>query len=490
MPARVHPAWFVVLALPLLDGCGPSTRAVSVGHSANGAEQADSTQVAETAQLDPATLTPVDAGLLVLLITLDTTRADHLGCYGYDRPTSPSIDELAAESVVYERAIAPGTWTLTSHASLFTGKLVSSHGARLDPQGPLSHSMGLGNAGGFSAIRASTIGPQEQTLAAILQSSGYATAGIVGGPWMKTVFGLNKGFEHYDQDKIRADTGRDGADITSQALTWLALPEPRPRFLFLNYFDAHSPFTPPPEYAGRFVPPGESVPDGLRELTDEQRVALYDAEILYMDAQLGRLFDGLKRLEIYDDAWIIVTADHGDLHGEHGVYEHGRAPFQEVVHVPLIIKHPQPDAPNGREAAWVQLTDVMPTLLKELDLSAPSGVQGEVLSEVGHPIVIESHTIPGNATMYGNEPGDWLSLIERDGKKVVWNSEGHHKLFDLAADPDEQRNLMNENPELFMTLTGKLQTYLAEIPQPEESAEPAQIDPETLKALKSLGYVE
>jgi arylsulfatase len=181
----------------------------------------------------------------IIVMTLDTTRADHLGCYGYDRPTSPNIDKLATESLVYEHMIATGTWTLPSHASLFTGKFTTSHGAQTDPQGNLVLSSAVAAPDGSTGQKLRSISANEQTLAGLLRAADYATCGIVGGPFLMKYFGLDSGFDLYDDSHITNFNGRAAEEITDRALAWLNKPTEQPRFLFLNYFDPHPPLVPP-----------------------------------------------------------------------------------------------------------------------------------------------------------------------------------------------------------------------------------------------------
>ena len=202
----------------------------------------------------------------VLLVTLDTTRADHLGCYGYARPTSPALDAIANDGLVYTRAVAPGTWTLPSHASLFTGKVPTSHGARYDPNGSLVLTSAIPNRPGLSGYRVRGVLPTETTLAGVLARAGYRTGGAAGGPWLKKVFGLGTGFEWWDDDDIGSVNGRSAADLNARALPWLdAVAEPF--MLFLNYFDAHAPLQPPPDYAARFL--SEPVAPGARRSPEQ-----------------------------------------------------------------------------------------------------------------------------------------------------------------------------------------------------------------------------
>jgi len=412
----------------------------------------------------------------IVLITLDTTRADHLGCYGYTRNTSPNLDALAREAIVYERAIAPGTWTLPSHASLFTGKLATSHGARYDPSGALRLRGALEGPDTWDAYRARTISVEERTLAERLGEAGFHTGAVVGGVWLKSIFGLGRGFDDYDEDNISSVNGRLAEDVSDRAIAWLEQTEGS-RFLFLNYFDPHSPFEPPDEFAQRFVAP--DAPDDLARL-----IGMYDAEIAYMDHHLGRFLRVLREAGLYEDALIVVTADHGELLGEHGDTGHGRVPYQEVVHIPLIVKLPGPGAEIGRRAAWIQLTDVLPLILESLGLEIPEDIQGVAPPRSDRPVIVESRAIPP-----WQDDGPWLALIEGE-RKFMWNETLGHGLFDLAVDPQELENVAGENPARAFEMKQRLQAYLSSLPRPGAQAAPQALDPETEQALENLGYLE
>jgi len=411
----------------------------------------------------------------IILITLDTTRADHLGCYGYSRPTSPNIDRLANESLVYDRAIAPGTWTLPSHASLFTGKFATSHGARYDPEGSLRLTSAVAGPKEWGHYRARTIAEGEQTLATVLSAHGYATGAVVAGPWLKRVFGLNKGFGHYDEQNITTLNGRLAHDVTDAALKWLADSAGSPSFLFLNYFDPHAPFRAPEDFARQFFAEINLDVDGA--LTGQQRtVAAYDAEIRYMDHHVGRLFDGLRELGLYRDAWIIVTADHGELLGEHGEIGHANTPYQEVVHVPLIVKEPSRGSNRGRADEWIQLIDVMPMILDRL------GIAWERPNDLDHPILIESSSLESST-----KNGNWQAWIDPN-MKFIWNSRGAHMLFDLDADPRELNNLFDARAQEAESMQTAMKSYLASLPEPGPEGKTGVVDQKTQDALKSLGY--
>lgn len=415
----------------------------------------------------------------VLLVTLDTTRADHLGCYGYGRPTSPALDAVANDGVVYTRALAPGTWTLPSHASLFTGKVPTSHGARYDPNGSLVLTSAIPNRPGLSGYRVRGLLPTETTLATVLGRAGYRTGGAAGGPWLKKVFGLGTGFEWWDDDDIGSVNGRSAGDLNARALPWLETVT-EPFFLFLNYFDAHGPLQPPPEYAAQFLP--TPLAPGAKP-SPEQALALYDAEIRYADHHFGEVIELLKRRGLYDDTWIIVTADHGELFGEHGARGHGNQPYQEVLHVPFVSKPPRGDGGRGERADWVQLTDVMPLVLDRVGIARPPGIQGGIPPTLGRPIMAESYVL---SALYPT--GDWLAVVD-GGWKLMWNSQGRSELYDLTNDPREQTNLFAKEPARVAALERTMNDFLASVSRSQDAAPAREVDAETRDALKSLGYI-
>ena len=419
----------------------------------------------------------------ILLITLDTTRIDHLGCYGYDRRTSPNLDALAAESVLYKRAMATSSWTLPSHASLFTGKLTSSHGARYDPEGPLRLKDAIAGPDSWDRYRARGLSPQEETLAGILRRAGYATGAVVAGPWMKQIFGLGRGFDFYDDEEIGTINGRPARSVTRSAVEWIEKNSEAEFFLFLNYYDPHGPMAPPPELARQFLPPGTELDSG-EPLTREQYLALYDAEILSMDKSIGDLLTWMKAASVYENTWIIVTADHGELFGEHGEYGHGHHLFQEEIHVPLIMKFPDGEAMPGVREDLVSVTDVLPWICTRLDLEIPEGIQGGSLRNPERPVIAETYPLPSPTS-----DGSWRAMFEGD-HKLLWNSKTPARLFDLARDPREQNDLAAVEPERVTAMLTSLNEYLEGLPGPASAGPEAEVDEETRRALESLGYVD
>ena len=427
----------------------------------------------------------------ILLITLDTTRADHLGCYGYERTTSPHLDRLAAEAVVYTRAVATASSTLPSHAALFTGKFTSSHGARNDPNGPLRLSDALEEK--FDAWRARPLALEEVTLPIILQRLGYRTGGVVAGPWLKTIFGWTKGFDFYDDTQIGSVNGRLGDSVTDSALQWIEEKPHEPFFLFLNYFDPHWPYQPPWKDVEQFLPKSVSRSDFSYDLDKLSKVlprdqflevmnALYDGEILFMDRHLGRLIERLKKLRLYDNTWIIVTADHGELLGEHDEFGHFDRLYQEEILIPLIMKYPGGDGPVGRDEKWIQPIDILPEICAKLGRGLPPHVQGNAPDDIQHPIVSETYP-------YLSSKGDWCTLIEGN-MKLHWNSLGNHRLFNLNSDPRELNNLFRKNGKTTSEMISRLTQYLASLPEPGAAPPEQTVEQETLDALKSMGYIK
>ena len=398
----------------------------------------------------------------IILITLDTTRADHLSCYGYGRPTSPNLDWLADESVLYERAVAPSSWTLPSHAALFTGRFTASHGCRYHPEGPLRLDRAIEAPDSWEVFRARGLSPEEPTLAQLLGQAGYATGAVVAGPWMKKIFGLNKGFGFYDDSSISSVSGRLAPEVTKSAVRWIDGRGQEPFFLFLNYYDPHGPYTPPERFAWTFVPSGSDL--RARQATREERVALYDGEILYMDRYIGQLVNELKARDLYDGALIVVTADHGELLGEHGRFGHGSYLHQGEIHVPLFVKYPAGEAGPERRNDAVQLVDVMALLFDRLALPLPPGVQAGRPPDIGHPVVAEAYPLPALTS-----DGHWRALVE-GRHKLLWNSLGNHQLFDLKRDPGERENLFASRPRRAERMVDRLQGYLAGIAGPGPAA--------------------
>jgi arylsulfatase A-like enzyme len=419
----------------------------------------------------------------ILLITLDTTRADHLGMYGYERNTSPELDRLAAESVVYVNAISTASTTLPAHAALFTGKFTSSHGAQASPTGSFSLSQGLRGPKAWQRFRANGIAADQVTLAEHLRNAGYATGAVVAGPWLKRVFGLDRGFSEYDDSEIKTMNGRAAESVTKGALKWVdhtqEISKSKPFFLFLNYFDAHRPYRAAKSDLLRFLSE-DAFP--IDPSSIEHQRSVYDAEIFAMDREIGRLLDGLRKRQLFSNSWIIVTADHGDLIGEHGKFGHGLSLMQEELAVPLFMKFPKGQRAGETVREYIQHVDVFAIILDALSLSDSAIMQGN--PNLGsHPVVAETYPLE-----ILSPNGHWRALFDGD-HKFLWNSKGDHHLYDLKNDPSELHDLVASEPARTQEMSTKLLRYLDTLPKPGASGPPVVVDPETEELLRGLGYI-
>ena len=426
----------------------------------------------------------------VLLVTIDTLRADHVGAYGYERDTTPNLDRLAREGVRFEIAYAPMGTTAPSHASLFT----SRH--------PLGH--GLVRNG-------LSLAPGERTLAQRLREAGYVTAAFVSSYPVSHRFGFARGFDHYDDDfsgsraslprrsweglAVEGVFDRPGRDTAEAALAWLAArPAARPLFVWLHLFDPHDPYRAPGPQGLRWVAEGQD--------RRERRRALYDAEVRYADAQFGRVLRAMEARSA-NDLLVVATSDHGEGLADHGRITHNRFLYEEEVRVPLVLRFP------GRIPAGVtvhqpaHLIDVSPTLLDAIGLSN-GGPDGE-------PAPRDGVSLLGFAT--GREPPDpeRALMLQRpyypEGRerfdergpgfgvrmgRFKWIEaplEERRELYDLAADPGERRNLADAQPERARALSERIAAWRAG--QPEDALEQeAALSPEDRDALRALGYVD
>jgi len=448
----------------------------------------------------------------IVLIVMDTARADRLSCYGHGRPTSPNIDALAAEGALFESAYSAGGWTLPSHASLFTSRYPSAHGLNL-----------VGDR-----LAAGT-----PTLAGQLKGLGYRTAGITNNSFIGKLSGLCAGFESFTEPgpplawmrpallrkigrrirrRLSAPRWDLGARATARLATReLAADDGRPFFLFLNFMDAHQTYSAPAAYKFMFVNGERGRAERVNQdvarlmardvvMSDEDfrlLADLYDGQLRYLDHHLGQLFDQLRRRGLLDDTIVILTSDHGENLGEHGLMGHIFSLYQPVVRVPLLIRYPEAFANGSRVSAPVSLVDVMPTLLDLLGAPAPEGLQGRSFlpgTEVREFNVAE-YVAPQLDVLRRRFPKFDCSAYDRQLRaaiegdwKLIWSSRGDHELYDLRQDPAESRNLIASRPDVARRLEEKLAAWVAA--NGGGSAERASdIDRDTLERLSGLGYI-
>jgi len=382
----------------------------------------------------------------VILISIDTLRADHLPAYGYGGVSTPAIDSLRRDGLLVARAYSHTPLTLPSHVSLLTGRLPDDHGVR-DNQGyPV-------DPGGGPFL------PRD------LAARGYATGGAVSAYVLHRDSGLAAGFEFYD-DAVEVREGialggqaRPGGATLDAVEPWLREVAERPFFLFFHLFEPHSPYAPPEPFASRFK-------------------HAYDGEIAAADQVVGQLLDLLRELGVYRQALVVLFSDHGEGLGDHGEEEHGLFLYREALEVPLILKLPGNEGAGGTVRGPAQLVDVYPTVLDVLGLEIPNTLAGTSLlrlEDSARPLYAE--------TFYPRLHFGWSEL-----RSVVFG--GWHlidgpdsELFDLAADPAEGRNLLTSEERLADTLSRHLDPHRGEL------AAPTTVDPETRARLAALGYL-
>lgn len=313
----------------------------------------------------------------VVLICLDTVRADHLGTYGYARPTTPALDALAERSVVFTQARATAGWTKPSVPSFLTSTY------------PLQHGVYEGSAHDPTGTLTDLLPSQAFTLAEAFQAGGYRTGAFLHNAQLRRGNGFEQGFEHYEEDKL------DARRIRWLGLDWIddghAAAKGQPFFLYLHFLDAHWPYPAGEEWFTRFATAAaterfrgadsrslyDAINDGAEALSEADRTALealYDGALSYLDSELGRFFEGLTMRGLDQDTIVCVIADHGEEFGEHGRLGHGHGLWENLLHVPWILA--VPGTPSRRHVALVSLVDVMPTLLAAAGLPAPPGMQG------------------------------------------------------------------------------------------------------------------
>jgi arylsulfatase A-like enzyme len=439
---------------------------------------------------DPiVTAVPPPAGTPdVILVSLDTTRADHLSTYGYARETSPHLTAFAADALRFTEARSPAAWTLPGHASLFTGMYPSRHGARLAGAWLPGESIDGRRRVAFP------LAPSAVTLAEVLRDRGYQTGAFVANfSYLYRDWGLAQGFARYDDAPgllLRLSPHamrfarhfapgfllkpfRAAPEINAAALTWLdQAPAGRPVLLFVNYMEPHQPWLAPAPYDGwaRGLPDATRLAEKnlytheVRDLRESERAfitANYDGQLAAMDAALGELLDALRARGRYENALVIVTADHGEFLGEHGQVGHiGRMLYEPVLHVPLVVKLPGADHRRGVVETPVQLVDVLPTVVEATGATLPAGVQGEPLLAVTHASLAEEEINPFLVSHYGETYNRGVRVLYDGDYKLISTTRGERMLFDLAHDPEEVHDLAEREPERTTSLLRRLHEAL------------------------------
>ncbi|MFT4538980.1 MAG: arylsulfatase [Planctomycetota bacterium] len=465
----------------------------------------------------------------IILISLDTTRADHLGCYGSDKGVSSAIDAIASKGVVFRDVTAPAPTTLSSHTSMMTGSYSQTHGVARN---------------GF------LIHEDNQMLAELLQARGFHTAAVLGSFALERRFGFNQGFDHFDEefDVLILPGGvdqnqRSAERVTDAALAHVDEAKPEKLFLFTHYFDAHLPYNPPPEVAKKHVQEGQPMEVSLnvaenivaghqykitgkgigltqvasrgldkrwieealeRPLRGEKvMAALYAAEIEEMDAHIGRLLRELDKRGYLERALVIITGDHGETFWEHGnIWNHGLWTHQTTVAIPLIMRFPQGDYASREVMDPVSTVDLVPTLVELLGIKQPPLVEGTSLVPALEGSPFERGPVYSQATQPVSrfEEGEaWQNMQKprcvRDGKWKYIHAPylELEQLFDLEVDPGETSNLLRSEPvpadavQAHTRLKALMADWIASA-RPLSSEMSAVQMLETMQRLKAMGY--
>ncbi|MGH0028800.1 MAG: sulfatase [Myxococcota bacterium] len=450
---------------------------------------------------------------VVILVSIDTLRADHLGAYGYDRPTSPVIDALAREGAVFEDANSTAPWTVPAHASILTGLYPRRHGA---------------NRSDRMLIKGIP------TLATRLSRVGFTTAAAVNTFRLGRAYGLETGFEHYLYVPEATERVGPSTWVTDQAIDWLKRFREERLFLFVHYFDVHTDYASKPEFERQFVSDYDGVVDGTgvqvarfqqdKELADACRTDpdlvscveldpdkrklppielddrdrqhltdLYDANLRQMDQELDRLLSFARQEGILDEALLILTSDHGEEFLEHGGLGHSRTQYQEMLWVPLILRGPG-IPPGTRIETPVSLVDVVPTVLSALGMKVPESTDGMDLAPLWQADVDEGAmeafedrilfaeanlTVTAFDHLFVARQGRYKLLYDRQTKET-W-------LYDLESDPGELRDIAAEQPEIAATLR---KAVLRRSPGDFGEGEKVDLSETQKTRLRALGYLE
>ena len=406
----------------------------------------------------------------VILLVLDTTRADHCSLNGYERPTTPFLESLAREGTVYTDAWAPTCWTGPSHASMFTGLRPEHHGY-------------------MGRVR-TYLDPTADTLAEVLSRAGYESVLLSCNPSVAPPFGLAQGFggfEEFQEDPALAESPSERANARALEFVERCRSESRPYFLFVNHFRPHLPYDPPEEFARRFLPPdvtpeeeavarrfqvrtAELLGRTTRSFTPRQRTilrALYDAEIATLDEDIRQFVEALRAKGALDDAVLVIVGDHGENLGDHELWGHFMDLHRAVRLVPLLVRYPAAFTAGARVDSVVRVEDVVPTILGLCGQRLPADLDGISLLKKA-PVRVSRAVLggEGNDALKRDYPeyyesGDWHSRhAVYDGRyHLIRREDGMELLYDVKADPSESKNLASEHPELLPSLRRSLPRF-------------------------------
>jgi arylsulfatase A-like enzyme/tetratricopeptide (TPR) repeat protein len=398
----------------------------------------------------------------IILVTLDTTRADHLACYGYSGVKTPALDALAGRGVLFEQCASSSPFTLPSHSTIMTGMYPTYHGVRINGNTALSE--------------------EQTTIAEVLAGKGYQCGAFIGAFVLDGRWGLKQGFQHYDdafdlKKYKHLDLGmvqRPGNEVMDAALAWLDGRKDEPFFAWVHLYDPHSPYNPPEPFFSEY---------------NKSRVGLYDGEIAFMDSQIGRLESWLETNGLVKNTIVVLIGDHGEGLGSHGERTHGYFIYDYAVHVPFIVVTPFRGLQGVRVAAQSRTADVFPTVLELAGIPAPGKVHGS--SQV--PAMFDPKRAPQapaySESMAPNLQFGWSPLYALRTPAYKFIDAPRPELYDLIKDPGEERDVQNRLPDRALAMKRELDELMTETSAGAPTPQAANLDKDTVERLAALGYI-
>ena len=449
--------------------------------------------------------------LNIVIIVMDTVRQDHLSLYGYGRATSPNLSRMAKTSRLYYNAHSTGGWTVPAHASLFTGLF------------PIVHQATQENW---------KLSGRYNTLAEVLSGNGYETVGIAGNAMLRKGAGFARGFSRYYETwkapyKITGRKGEKTGEHPALSIfkkTLNTRDNKRPFFTFINLMEPHSPYDSSRQFYNKFISDASiKIEDnkwrlyftGKRNFSGSEikhLKELYDAELLYVDYLVGEMIDYLKEKGLWDNTVFIVTSDHGENIGDHKMMDHVFSLYESTIKIPLIIHYPKLFPPGSKDYNPVQLTDIFPTILKITGIGTdkyPSNGKSLLEREEKERIAFSEYYYPKQALKALGKGSENPALARYKRRirsvilnkiKFIWGSDGRHELYDLLKDPHESKNIIDDamyikiKNEIKGRLKGIVDNYSKDRHLYSDSGESEKgketLDSDTLRELKSLGYIQ
>ncbi len=464
----------------------------------------------------------------IILLVMDAGRADHLSCYGYERKTTPNLDQIAAAGTRYTNAVSAAVWTVPSHASLFTGMYLSGHGL---------HGRNL------------KLRQDMPTMASFLRNHGYDTLALTANALIGEATGLARGFAglkdirnifqgerlpewqklgnalyrrlYYGRSPHKNAWYDNGAwRLNYDMKRWIQRQgnsgQKRPFFIFANYMEPHLRYDPPRAFRRRFLTPVQEqrwqqvnqnawkFMSGAVQMTDDDwdiLIRLYDAELAYLDGRIGELYQFLQKSDLLGNTVLIITSDHGENLGDHGLMDHQYCVYDTLAKLPLIIHYPQQFPAGLKVEALVQSVDLLPTLTEIISAETDpvlARVQGRSLLPaalqtasrefaVTEYLAPQLHSFRREGVEFDPKFSRQLRAIRTRQHKYIWASDGEDELYDLEADPGERRNVIDAERETAVTLANKLQRWVNQ--HTLQAEEETHIDEAVISRLEALGYI-